>query len=185
MVFCIRGHFESDSVGAPEWFSHLERISKASSAGAPEGYLSRGGKRRSSQTQVAISFCMNFPIPVLLNGETFRKLIAHGVCHLYASGVIPRSGATVFLTFIARLGCSPARAPPCLSDTKGAWSARPLGRHRVFRAPSTPGAHPRSGATVFLIHRKRLRCSAARAPPCFFTHQVGTWRSVARAPPCF
>ena len=67
--------------------------------------------------QVAISFGLVFAIPGLLNGEAFRKLIAHGVCHLYASGVIPRSGATVFLTFIARLGCSPARAPPCFSHS--------------------------------------------------------------------
>ena len=54
MVFASRGHFENDSVGAPEW---------------------------SSPTQVAISFCLSFAIPGLLNGETFRKLIAHGVCH--------------------------------------------------------------------------------------------------------
>ena len=61
----------------------------------------------------------------------------------------------------------PARAPPCFSYTESVWSARPLGRHRVFHNTRKLGTHARSGATVFFRHRERLERSPARAPPCF------------------
>ena len=62
MVVAPQDHFESNSVGAPEWFSRFQEILK-----------------RLLEHQVAISFGLVFAIPGLLNGEAFRKLIAHGV----------------------------------------------------------------------------------------------------------
>ena len=70
MLFVSRGYFESDSVREPECFSHLQDIL--------EMFLGH---------QVAISFGYVFAIFGLLNGEAFRKLIAHGVCHLYSSAL--------------------------------------------------------------------------------------------------
>ena len=88
-----------------------------------------------------------------------------------------RSGATVFFMFRVRLGHTPVRAPPCFSLIKEEWGARPLGRHRVFHAPSAPRARSRSGATVFFTHRRRLGHTPARAPPCFSCSECH-WRAL-------
>ena len=85
-----------------------------------------------------------------------------------AIGLRARSGATVFSTHRERLERQLARAPPCFSHTEIDWSARPLGRHRVFHITRAPGAPVRSGATVFFAPRDRLDYEFARAPPCFF-----------------
>ena len=91
-----------------------------------------------------------------------------------AIGLRARSGATVFFTHRERLERPLARAPPCFSHTESDWSARSLGRHRVFLTTRTPGAPVRSGATVVFVSRDRLDYESARAPPCFL-HTECAW----------
>ena len=69
---------------------------------------------------------------------------------------------------------SSARAPPWFSHTESDWSARSLGRHRVFLTTRTLGAPVRSGATMFFTHREQLERPLARAPPCF-SHHENAW----------
>ena len=97
-----------------------------------------------------------------------RSLGRHRVFHTQrASGVIPRSGATVFLHTRERRGCPLARAPPCFSCSECAWGTLPFGRHRIFHSSRKSGARARSGAIVFFMLRVRLGHAPARAPPCF------------------
>ena len=91
-----------------------------------------------------------------------------------AIGLRARSGATMFSTHRERLERQLARAPPCFSHTESDWSARPLGRHRVFHITRATGAPVRSGATVFFAARDRLDYESARAPPCFL-HTECAW----------
>ena len=80
-----------------------------------------------------------------------------------------------------RLDCAPARPPQCFLHTESDWSARSLGRPRVFHTPRAIGAPARSGATVFFSPRERLERPSARAPP-WFSHPESDWitRSLGR-----
>ena len=73
---------------------------------------------------------------------------------------------------------SSARAPPWFSHTESDWSARSLGRHRVFLTTRTPGAPVRSGATVVFAHRERFG-GAPKAnwsePQARFARFGGVW----------
>ena len=75
-----------------------------------------GATGSASRALNPISFGSVFAIPGLLNGEAFRKLIAHGVCHLYSSALSDSVGGRKCFS--------------CLEDTsKG---PRPLwGSHRI------------------------------------------------------
>ena len=74
---------------------------------------------------------------------------------LERSGKLARSGATVFFTFREHLEHAPARAPPCFSYTESVWSARPLGRRRVFhptRNLETPSRKSKNQGRFFLVN---------------------------------